>query len=88
MGGAKSENAMPLNKDQHTSKVLPLKVAGHLLPTYSTVLKMGPLPRPFIQPLESNSSFIPKMPPPTYAEAEGWNDLQSMISCKSITTNR
>lgn len=58
---------------------------GPLLPTYSTVLKTGP-PPPFFQPIKpigSVSSFIPKLPPPSYSEVEGiWDDLRSMISCK------
>lgn len=68
----------------------PMRSMGHLLPTYSTVLKLGPPPTfaKLPHPTDSGSSFIPKQPPPCYSEVEGiWDDLRSMISCKNILSN-
>lgn len=53
-----------------------------ILPSYSSVLKMGPPPK--MQSVCSSCSFVPRKPPPSYAEVEGiWEDSPSLISCKN-----
>ncbi|XP_049818829.1 uncharacterized protein LOC126264134 isoform X2 [Aethina tumida] len=50
------------------------------LPTYSTVLKLGPAASPKPHPMRASESFKPRQPPPSYAEAEGLYDAHSAIS--------
>ncbi|VEN40905.1 unnamed protein product [Callosobruchus maculatus] len=53
-----------------------------ILPSYSTVLALGPPPK--IRVCGSSGSFIPRVPPPSYAEVEGiWEEPASIISSES-----
>ncbi|CAH1967943.1 unnamed protein product [Acanthoscelides obtectus] len=59
-----------------------------ILPSYSTVISIHPPgpPPPKIRTCESSGSFIPRVPPPSYAEVEGiWEDPPSIISSDSAT---
>ncbi|CAG9854525.1 unnamed protein product [Phyllotreta striolata] len=62
-----------------TESILPTTV-DRLLPSYSSVLRQGPPPK-----VKSVDSFVPKRPPPSYAEVEGiWDDVPSAVSSDSV----
>ncbi|XP_050500697.1 uncharacterized protein LOC126880701 [Diabrotica virgifera virgifera] len=56
-------------------------VPKRALPSYSSVMRQGPQ-----ENLKPTDSFIPKLPPPSYAEAEGifYNDMVNTVSSDSV----
>nr|CAH7712196.1 unnamed protein product [Callosobruchus chinensis] len=68
--------------DLRLKQIQTRKSPSTILPTYSTVLALGPPPKARV--CDSSGSFIPRFPPPSYAEVEGlWEDPPSMISSES-----
>nr|CAI5862802.1 unnamed protein product [Callosobruchus analis] len=68
--------------DLRAKQVQIRKSHSTILPSYSTVLALGPPPK--LRVCDSSGSFIPRVPPPSYAEVEGiWEDPPSIISSES-----
>ncbi|CAG9769902.1 unnamed protein product [Ceutorhynchus assimilis] len=67
-----------IRKGSHSTKT-----SSKILPSYSSVLKLGPP----ISEFESYPSlpYISRQPPPSYAEVSGWEENPSIASAESFT---
>ncbi|XP_023018314.2 uncharacterized protein [Leptinotarsa decemlineata] len=78
LGIINSSNAM--HSESFISSQVSKKSLNRMLPSYSAVLRLGPK-----RSVKSIESFIPRLPPPSYAEVEGlWEDSPTLISSDSV----
>ncbi|KAG5878263.1 hypothetical protein JTB14_026699 [Gonioctena quinquepunctata] len=64
----------------HNENYIQRKSLSQILPSYSTVLRMGPKHH-----MKTMESFIPRQPPPSYSEVEGlWEETPTLISSESL----